>query len=313
MTGTRTRHLREVAAPAQVLFGLVADVTWWPVIFEPTVHVDVLERTPDGERFRLWATVGGAVRTWTSRRRLDREALTITFEQERTQAPIAQMSGAWHFHPRPGGATVVLDHDFAAVDDAAAEDLAGAVDANSERELAALARVAELGHPVEDLVFAFEDEVRLRGPAPAAYDFVHRADLWPDRLPHVARVELSEDDERVQDLLMDTVTRDGGSHRTRSVRLCLPPDRIVYKQLRTPEVLIGHSGSWTFRQDGEDAVIVARHLVALDPAKITQALGEGHDVASARRHVREALGENSRTTMSHAALHAIRRLASATE
>ncbi len=77
-----TEHTHVVAAPAEVLYGLVADVTAWPALFGPSVHVQHLERSEREERFRLWATVNGEVTDWTSRRTLDPDALRVTFAQE---------------------------------------------------------------------------------------------------------------------------------------------------------------------------------------------------------------------------------------
>ncbi|GAA2879355.1 actinorhodin polyketide synthase bifunctional cyclase/dehydratase [Actinoplanes cyaneus] len=306
MTGRVTRHTLTVAAPADTLYALVADVTRWPVIFEPTVHVRLLEHDGHSERFQIWATTNGEVKTWTSRRTLDPRARTITFAQERSQAPIGSMGGAWHFREVPGGTEIVLDHDFTAVgDDPAALDwITRAVDHNSPVELAALGRVAQGGHPIDDLVFTFEDLVRLPGAAADAYEFVNRSDLWPDRLPHVSRVTLREEPPGVQDMEMDTVTADGSAHTTRSIRLCFPAEQIVYKQLVPPALLTGHSGSWEFHTGVEGTVVIARHTVAINPATITTVLGPSATVADARRFLRDALGANSRATLTHAGAYA---------
>jgi len=217
------------------------------------------------------------------------------------------MGGAWEFRPLPGGRTeVVLEHDFTAVDDDA-ESLAWiteAVDRNSPVELAALARVAEQDHAVDDLVFSFEDVVRLPGTAADVYDFVYRADAWPDRLPHVRSLVLQEEEPGVQHIGMDTLTADGSTHTTTSVRLCFEPGLIVYKQLVPPRILFGHSGSWTFEESAEGAIVTARHTVAIDPGAVREVLGTGKTVADAREFLREALGKNSRATLTHAGAYA---------
>lgn len=306
----RTVHTRAVAAPPEVLYGLVADVTRWPVLFGPTVHVERLERHERSERFRLWALVNGTVTSWTSWRGLDPDARRIEFRQEVSTPPIASMGGDWRFEPRAdGGTDVVLGHRFTVVDDDA-DGLAwvrAALDRNSESELDALSRVAELEHPVDDVVLTFEDVVPGVGTAGAAFEFVNRADLWPERLPHVRRLALTEDVPGVQHMQMDTVTPDGGTHTTTSVRLCFPPARIVYKQLVPPRLLLGHSGAWEFAETSRSggsagsAVVTARHTVAIDPTAVEAVLGPGTTLADARRHVRSALGANSQATLSHAA------------
>jgi len=303
----RTVHSVVVAAPAESLYELVADVTRWPVIFEPSLHVRHLARSDREERFQLWALVNGDVKTWTSRRELDPEALRITFQQERSQAPVASMGGTWMFHPLSGGRTeMVLEHDFTAVDDDAEsiEWITTAVNRNSPTELTALGRIAEQDHAVDDLVFSFEDAVQLPGAAADAYEFVNRSDAWPDRLPHVRRVILREDEPGIQHMEMDTVTADGSAHTTKSVRLCFEPELIVYKQRLPPKLLLGHSGSWTFEDSAEGAVVTARHTVAINPATVPDVLGPDKTVAYAREFLREALGANSRATLTHAGAYA---------
>lgn len=299
-----SEHSVVVSAEPEVLFDLIGEVTRWPAIFEPTVHVQHLHRAPDEERFQLWALAGDEVKSWVSRRTLDRGRRHITFEQERTQAPIASMAGSWTFHPSGGGTEVVLTHDFTAV--AAEHDgwLVSVVDSNSNRELAALRRIAELGHPVADVVVTFDDEIPLQGSAEDAYVFIDRADQWPQRLPHVARVRLVEPQPGVQDMEMETTTADGATHTTRSIRLCFPPERIVYKQLVTPDLLLGHSGSWDLRKGDGGDVAIARHTVVINPDAIAGVLGPDRTLADARTFVREALGANSRATMAHASAYA---------
>jgi ribosome-associated toxin RatA of RatAB toxin-antitoxin module len=299
-----TEHSVAVSAAPEVLFDLIGDVTRWPAIFEPTVHVEHLHRALGEERFQLWALAGGEVKTWVSRRTLDHVRRHITFEQERTQAPIGSMSGSWTFHPAGGGTEVVLTHDFTAVDPAHDDRLTAIVDTNSNRELAALRTVAELGHRVDDIVVTFEDEIPLDGSAEDAYAFIARSDLWPQRLPHVARVRLEEPQPGVQDMEMETTTADGSAHTTRSIRLCFPSDRIVYKQLVTPKLLLGHSGSWHLRRGENGDVATARHTVVINPGAVEEVLGPDRTLADARGFVRDALGTNSRTTMAHASAYA---------
>lgn len=314
MTQPRTpRHHREhtliSTASADALYSLAADVRRWPAVFEPTVYVRLLEHGQlehgeHTERFQIWATVGAGVRTWQSRRELDPRRRRIGFAQEHTTAPFTAMRGGWEFQSLPtGGTRIVLRHDFALTDDTPAtlEWADRALDTNSEKELAALARIAELGHPVDELVFSFTDTVDTAAPAADAYDFVNRSDLWPQRLPHVGRVLLTEDEPGIQVMEMDTVTADGSAHTTRSVRVCTPGRRIVYKQLLPPKMLLGHSGRWEFTEHDGGTRIAAEHTVALNPAAVPELLGADATLADARNHIREALSRNSRSTLAHAA------------
>ncbi|MGY6653674.1 aromatase/cyclase [Amycolatopsis sp. TRM77291] len=299
-----TEHTRTVAAPASVLYDLIADVTRWPAIFGPSLHVEHIERDEREERFRLWALVNGAVADWTSKRSLEPESLLVRFGQERSHPPVASMGGEWEFREKSAGLTeVVLRHHFSLLDDkpATARSLRNAVDRNSTEELEALARIAECGHPVDEVLFSFTDTVDLPCGSDTAYDFINEADLWPQRLPHVRRVRLDEDTPGVQQLEMETLTADGSTHTTRSIRICQDNAWIAYKQLKPPHLLLGHSGLWTFHDGKEGSRATARHTVVIDPVAAAEMFGKDRALADAREYLRYALGRNSRTTMLHAA------------
>lgn len=310
MTGEATKVLvhRHIAhAPAEALYGLVADVTRWPVIFGPSLYVRHMERGERDERFQLWAMVAGEVKTWTSRRTFDPDGLRITFQQERSQPPIASMGGSWTFHSLSDSRTeIVLEHEFTVTGgDRVLDTLSGAVDRNSTEELAALAKIAELSYPPEEVIYTFEDAIEFDGAAAGAYTFIDRSDLWPDRLPHVSRVLLREEQPGIQDMEMDTVTADGSSHTTRSIRICFPHEQIVYKQQLPPALLFGHSGAWSFADRPEGgAVVTAQHTVAINPAAVAKILGPDATLPDARKYLRDALGGNGRATMSHAGAYA---------
>jgi aromatase len=294
----RTTHRVTTKAPAGAVYDLIADVRRWPVLFGPTVHVEILEHGDRDERFTIWALVNDRVVNWTSRRTFDRPRLRITFHQEHSTPPIASMTGTWEFVDRgSGGAELLLHHEFATVDGSAesAAKVARALDTNSTAELDALRRIAELGHRVDDLVFTFDDVIEVNAPAKAVYDFVDQARKWPYRLPHVAGVRLTEEQGGVQRMTMETVTADGASHSTSSIRVCTPGRRIAYKQTRPPARLLGHSGVWLFHDRGAaGSLLTSRHTVMLDPA------AAGGSLDAARKWFTEALSANSRTTIEHA-------------
>ncbi|MFB7274548.1 aromatase/cyclase [Streptomyces sp. NPDC056244] len=304
-----TEHSITVAAPQAVVYGLIADVAGWPAVFGPTVHVDVLEEA-DPERggeqlLRIWATANGQVRAWTSRRVLDPAARTVLFRQTVPAAPVASMGGEWRVESAGDGTSrVVLLHDYRAVDDdpAAEELIARAVDRNSLAELAALKEAAEQGELRDELHFVFSDSETVAGDAGDVYTFLDRADLWPQRLPHVSRLDLTEDEPGVQHMDMDTRSPDGSVHNTTSIRVCFA-DRglIVYKQLKVPVAMSGHTGRWEIEPLGDGTVrVTSWHTVTLDPEGVRKALGPEATPAEARALVRKALGTNSSTTLRHA-------------
>ncbi|MEV0675311.1 aromatase/cyclase [Actinosynnema sp. NPDC050436] len=296
-------HEIGIAAPAQAVYRFIAEVGHWPRIFPPTIHVEHLERGERTERIRIWATANGAAKSWTSRRVLDPDLLRVDFRQEVSAPPVAAMGGAWLIEPVGDDACRVrLLHDYRAVDD----DPAGlawideAVDRNSRSELAALKVNVELARDTEDLTFSFVDTVRIDGSARDAYDFVNDARLWQERLPHVARVEFTEDAAGLQTLEMDTRAKDGSTHTTKSHRVAFPHRKIVYKQVTLPALMTLHTGYWTFEERDGGVEASSQHTVTLNTDNIARVLGPDADVTTAHEYVRTALSTNSRATLAHA-------------
>lgn len=297
-----TEHTVGVAAPAARVYELIADVGRWPEVFPPTIHAECLDRDGDGELIRIWATANGKAKTWTSRRRHDPRRMSVSFRQERSQHPVGGMGGEWVIEPvSESECRVRLLHDFfAAGDDPADLDwISQAVDRNSTAELDALKTSVELSGP--DRLLTFDDTVLVDGSAKDVYDFLNEAQLWQQRLPHVARVSLEEETPGLQILEMDTTTKDGATHTTRSVRVCRPYTDIVYKQIVTPALMTLHTGRWLIEErDGAGVSVTSRHTVRINTARIAEVLGPGADVATAKETVRKALSGNSLVTL-HAA------------
>ncbi|MFJ1902117.1 MULTISPECIES: aromatase/cyclase [unclassified Streptomyces] len=304
----RTAHSVEVAAPAGVAYGLISNAVQWPLFLPPNVHVERLDFDGQNERLRMWATANGEVRSWISRRVQDPQARRIDFRQQHPQAPVETMNGTWTVEERPGGTSVLtLLHDFTVTGDRA-EDAAWverAIDTNSVAELDHVKRLAERWPRLDELVLSFEDAVRVKGPSELVYDFLYRVSDWPELVPHVARLELTEDTPGVQVMAMDTRTADGSTHTTESVRVCFPQaGRIVYKQTTTPALMDAHTGEWSVLPDESGVTVISQHSVVLREEAIESVLGEGADLAQARRYVREALGRNSTATLNLAKRHA---------
>jgi aromatase len=300
-------HSTEIDAPSKVVFELLADIEQWPLLFTPTVHVTILNHSESDERLRLWATANGEVRTWTSMREVDRAAQRITFRQDQPTPPLASMGGQWRLEPLSGGRTrVVLTHDYSAVDDDARVLgwLSTAVDTNSTSELAALRDTAAMGSRRDELGCTFSDTVRIRGSAEDVYRFLYEAAEWPRRLPHVVRLDLREDTSGVQLIQMDTRSPDGDVHTTRSVRVCFPTERIVYKQVQMPKLLAAHTGVWQLDATADGVDVTSNHTVVVEQATIPEVLGADASVADAQAFIRAALGANSKATLEHARAYA---------
>lgn len=309
MPRSATRHVEHevtVGAPAARVYELIANVGEWPQVFGPTVHVEVVEKTGSAERIRIWATANGTARSWTSRRDHDPGRMTIAFRQERSQHPVGGMGGMWVVQPLSESACRVrLLHDYFAASDEPAdlEWIDKAVERNSTAELAALESNAESSGA--DELLTFDDTVEIDGEAKDVYDFLNEAQLWEERLPHVVRVSLSEETAGLQVLEMDTRTKDGSVHTTRSVRVCQPYQKIVYKQTVLPALMTLHTGHWLIEErDGGPLSVTSRHTVRIDASRIAGVLGDGADMSAARSFVQNVLSANSMATLRQAKAYA---------
>ncbi|MFD3700849.1 aromatase/cyclase [Streptomyces sp. NPDC058646] len=296
-------HEITISAPPAAVYRLIAEVQNWPRIFPPTVHVDHVERGEGTERIRIWATANGEPKSWTSRRTLDPENLTVTFRQEVSAPPIAAMGGTWIVEAvGPEASRVRLLHDYRAVGDdpKSLEWIDEAVDRNSRSELAALKENIELAYATEDLTFSFEDTVQINGSAKDVYDFINEADRWEERLPHVAKVRLDEDVPGLQTLEMDTRAKDGSVHTTKSYRVTFPHQKIAYKQVTLPALMTLHTGYWTFTENESGVAASSQHTVTINTANIARILGPEAQLSCAKEYVHTALSTNSRATLGHA-------------
>jgi aromatase len=312
MTTREVEHEITIGAPAAAVYQLLADVTNWPRIFPPTIHVDRVEADGNEERIRIWATANGEAKDWTSRRTLDAEALRITFRQAIPAPPVAAMGGTWIVEPLgESESRVRLLHDYRAIGDDPHDLLwiEQAVDRNSTAELAALKVNVEFAHAAEtdELTFSFTDTVRIAGSAKDAFDFINEADRWAERLPHVAVVRLTEDTPGLQELEMDTRAKDGSVHTTKSYRVVFPHHKIAYKQVTLPALMTLHTGEWVFEENDGGAVASSQHTVTLRTENIARVLGAEATVADARAYVHSALSTNSSATLAHAKAYAEQR------
>jgi aromatase len=277
----RASHRAEVAAPAAVLYELVAEAATAPLVFPGTVHVEVLEHTGTEERLDIWGATGDQVRSWTSHRVLDRDALSVTFEQEAPVPPIASMRGVWHIEAVAADRALVgLDHAYRAVGDdpGASSWIASMVDEVSNGQLAALRRFSALG----GARLSLGDGAALRCPVGTAQAAVRDAAAWAD-LPAVAAPVTVRQAAPDMDLVDMTVAGPDGARRTsRLARVHLPGGRIVFKEMSVPGLVAAHTGCWRF-EDAAPGSPGGR--VLLDQTVVM----DGADAADGRSHVRRAV------------------------
>jgi aromatase len=300
-----SKHEIKIAAAAEDIYRLLAQAENWPQLFPPNVHVDHVERGEREERIRIWATAGDSVKNWTSHRILDPEKRRIDFRQEVSSPPVAAMGGTWQIEELPSGEALVrLAHDFRAIDESGLTWLEEVVDRNSRSELESLRALAESKAATDELTCSFEDTVRIKGEAQDVFDFVYEANLWTERLPHVVTVRLDQPAPGLQTLEMDTLSKDGTTHTTKSYRVGLAPHRIVYKQITLPALITLHTGRWTFTPTDEGVAASSQHTFTVNTATIAKVLGDEATVQDAIDYERTALSTNSMATLTIAKAYA---------
>ncbi|MEU7341647.1 SRPBCC family protein [Streptomyces sp. NPDC007074] len=312
----------EVAAPAGVVYGLLADAVRWPVFLPSLVHVERLDFDGTQERLLVWEVAaqagapGGHVRSRHIRRVLRPHERSVVFEEEEQARPGLVTSGVWTVRPAGEDRCVlglrqerVLPLLTAAGDSRVRDEDTGGV----RRRLGEVRAAAERWEELDELLLSFEDRIRVEGPAELVYDFLYRVEDWEERLPHVEGARVREDSPGVQVVLVDTCAPEGGaSLTTGAVRLCFPhAGRIVYKETLLPPLLAAHSGEWSLLPDAVGVTVVAAHRVMLRPDAVARELGAGTSLLEARRQVHGRLSRADRQALGLAKWHAestVRRL-----
>ncbi|MGW6985046.1 aromatase/cyclase [Streptomyces sp. NPDC054932] len=289
-----------VAAPAGVVYGLLADAVRWPLLLPSPVHVERIDFDGARERLRLWDVTGDErVRSFHLNRTLHPHSRTVEFEQEDTARPGAPTTGTWTVEENGDtGCLVTLRQDRTAPAlPAAAPGRTG--ESGPAARLAGLTAIAERWEHLDRLLLSFEDSVHIDGPAELVYDFLHRIGDWPQRVPHVESAAVTEDAPGVQIAALDTcATPDGRTLATRAVRLCFPAAaRIVFKELVTPPPIAAHTGEWSLFPEGDGVRAVCTQQVLLHDA-VLHAPGDGTGgPAETRRYVRTWLGRAGTETL----------------
>lgn len=304
----RLSHAVDVAAPAGVVYGLIADAERWPLYFPPNVYVERLDFDGVRERLRMWCLADGQVKSWTSGRIQDSAQRRISFHQDQIMAPAESMGGVWSVQPLgPDRCRLTVEHEFTAVGDRP-EDVAWleqATIANAHSDLRSLRFLAERWARLDELVLSFEESVRVKGPAELVYGFLYEVADWPGQVPHVRRVDLAEPQVGVQKVTMSLAAADGGTHTVESVRVCFPhAGRIVHKDTATRKLVAAHCGEWSLVPDERGVTVVSQHHVVLREKDIARTLGTGATLEDARHHVRAQLGYESLQTLRLARQHA---------
>ena len=148
-----TDNVISIAAPPAFVFDVTNDFDRWTEMFEEYARVEVLERDGDCVRFRLTTKPDdeGEVHTWTSRRCMDRDGLSINAERLEPLVPWAEMRIHGDYEPDGGGAAARLRwiQDFRIADGLPYTDQQGEdfINDNSRGEMQAIKRYVEQAWP----------------------------------------------------------------------------------------------------------------------------------------------------------------------
>ncbi|MEQ8143384.1 SRPBCC family protein [Streptomyces sp. OP7] len=314
------RRTVSVAAPAHVVYGMLADAPRWPVLLPSYVHVERMDFDGTRETLLAWEFEDGRVRSSRLRRTLRPQAHRVDFEQDDPVWPGDTVAGSWSVEPDGAGRSLVTLRQQTPNAPAGTSAGPDGLDADTAGRPARLREAAERWDRLDELLLAFEERVRVEGPAELVYDFLYRVEDWPELLPHVDGSSVREDRPGTQVVVLDTAAAQAavapgpgeGAARCETVRLCFPhAGRIVFKETAPPAPVHAHSGEWSLLPDESGLTLVCAHRVLLGEESIEAALGAGALPVDARRQVRERLGRESRQTLRLAKWHAespVRRL-----
>lgn len=293
----RAAHEIKVAAPAQQVYRLLADLDNWPWMFRPFVHVELLGTEGDFERVGMWTTTGDEVGHWIALRRLDEARLRIDFRPQTPEAPLATMERTWVVEPlSERECTVRLLHRYTLIEDdpAAREATDRVIDTIAGAETDAVRTAAELANEAPELLVTVTDTVGIEAPADDVYRTLYDVRAWPGILTHVARAKTLQDAEGLQLVEIDTMEADGGLLAMRTARVGRPAHTIAYKQLVLPPIGSSHHVRWHIAPTPKGARVTSEQTVVIDRDGVERMLGQGNSTAEATSFVRRELSAKAR-------------------
>jgi aromatase len=134
-------HQILISCDAAIVFEACRDVRQWPSFMPAVKHADFVDQTGNGDIVTITAEANDAVWTWQSRRVLDKENYTITFERIVPTPPITRLGGKWTIIQKSvGSVRLRLDHYFLVADNSTGmeEFLTTSIRSNATRDLIAL-------------------------------------------------------------------------------------------------------------------------------------------------------------------------------
>lgn len=160
-----TRHTVSVAAPASVVYGMLADASRRPVFLPSCVHVERMEFDGAVERPWVWDAADDRVRSTRVRRVLQPHTRSIDFEEfagDETSWPGAVAAGTWSVESEGDKrSSPTLRYEELSPSRTAAP---GALEADARLRLERIRQMAEQWDRLDELLLSFEDSTRVDGP-----------------------------------------------------------------------------------------------------------------------------------------------------
>ena len=117
---------------------------------------------------------------------------------------------------------------------------------------------------------SFEDKtetsLEIKCSVEDAYRAIYEMGKWPEKLPHVKRIDILYNDGMYQEFLMD-VQSDTGLVQVRSIRRCCLNEEITFFQPTPPKFLKHHCGGWNFQPCLSGCKITTWHQWNSEPQK----------------------------------------------
>lgn len=119
---------------------------------------------------------------------------------------------------------------------------------------------------------------------------------WERVTPHVVHVEMIDESQDFHRFRM-TISSGGKEFRTLSERTAIRPERIDYKQVVPPPLLLRHEGSWLFREKNAGTEVILRHRADIEFDRCRREWPD-LNVGQLRNKIAQLLQKNGRLTIS---------------
>jgi aromatase len=315
MTLLRTTRDADVAASAQAVMALLAEVADWPLLLARIVHVEPLATVGLARLAHIWGLSPDGIDEHVCRITPGAAVGDLTVARVVARPPASSLTARWHAEGTgTGRSRLTLSHEYEAIADDvdAAALLHAQLGADAESDVASMGRAAEIlaTHPACRFAFAEDVALDTGSSADAAFEFLRRPERWPGQPPGIASLAVREERPGIQLLELGIEQEDGSVRAEVAARLSLPQRRLlVHKSVRPRPLVFGHTSVfWVEPGESGGGSVGARHTLLLDPSAVASALGPQATLAEASDMVRRAISAESKFTLLGAAAAGQQRL-----